>query len=102
MSDPVNNQIYSNLSTWRKARYQAYLSTYEGRLTSVQSQIALLMETPVESYNFNAGDGGSQQAAYRKLKDLQDQEDWLLAQINKYASLLYGGAVITFAVRRKG
>ena len=60
-----------------------------------------LTASPVESYNFNAGDGGSQQASYRKLKELGDEEDRLIGLINKYNGLLYGGGVITLFMRRK-
>ena len=103
MSDLNQNAgRYSNLSSWRQARYTAYLATFETRLTALQAQISTLMDTPVEEYNFNAGDGGSQSAKYRKLKDLNDQEDWLLAQINKYNNLLWGGGIISHDLRRKG
>ena len=101
MSLPGSTQSYSNLSQWRLARYQKYIASAEARLDSVQAQMLELTASPVESYNFNAGDGGSQQASYRKLKELGDEEDRLIGMINKYNGLLYGGGVITLFVRRK-
>ena len=101
MSLPGSTQSYSNLSQWRLARYQKYIASAEARLDAVQAQLLELTESPVESYNFNAGDGGSQQASYRKLKELGDEEDRLIGMINKYNSLLYGGGVVTLNMRRK-
>ena len=101
MSLPGSTQSYSDLSSWRLARYQKYIASAEARLDAVQAQLLELTESPVESYNFNAGDGGSQQASYRKLKELGDEEDRLIGMINKYNSLLYGGGVITLVTRRK-
>ena len=101
MSLPGSTQSYSNLSQWRLARYQKYIASAEARLDAVQAQMLELTASPVESYNFNAGDGGSQQASYRKLKELGDEEDRLIGMINKYNSLLYGGGVITLFMRRK-
>ena len=101
MSLPGSTQSYSNLSQWRAARYQKYIASAEARLDAVQAQLLELTESPVESYNFNAGDGGSQQASYRKLKELGDEEDRLIGMINKYNGLLYGGGVITLVTRRK-
>lgn len=99
MSLPTG-QNYNNLSSWREARYQAYVQTWEARLTAVQAQITQLLENPVESYNFSAGEG-SQQATRRKLQALQEQESWLIGRINKFQALLYGGGVVTVALRRK-
>ena len=101
MSLPGSTQSYSNLSQWRLARYQKYIASAEARLDAVQAQMLELTASPVESYNFNAGDGGSQQASYRKLKELGDEEDRLIGMINKYTGLLYGGGVITLFMRRK-
>ena len=101
MSLPGSTQSYSNLSQWRLARYQKYIASAEARLDAVQAQMLELTASPVESYNFNAGDGGSQQASYRKLKELGDEEDRLIGMINKYNGLLYGGGVITLFMRRK-
>ena len=101
MSLPGSTQSYSNLSQWRLARYQKYIASAEARLDAVQAQMLELTASPVESYNFNAGDGGSQQASYRKLKELGDEEDRLIGLINKYNGLLYGGGVVTLFMRRK-
>ncbi len=101
MSLPGSTQYYSNLSQWRLARYQKYIASAEARLDAIQAQMLELTASPVESYNFNAGDGGSQQASYRKLKELGDEEDRLIGLINKYNGLLYGGGVITLFMRRK-
>ena len=101
MSLPGSTQSYSNLSQWRLARYQKYIASAEARLDAVQAQMLELTASPVESYNFNAGDGGSQQASYRKLKELGDEEDRLIGMINKYNGLLYGGGVVTLVMRRK-
>ena len=101
MSLPGSTQSYSNLSQWRLARYQTYRASAEARLDAIQAQLLELTESPVESYNFNAGDGGSQQASYRKLKELGDEEDRLIGMINKYNGLLYGGGVVTLNMRRK-
>ena len=101
MSLPGSTQSYSNLSQWRLARYQKYIASAEARLDAVQAQMLELTASPVESYNFNAGDGGSQQASYRKLKELGDEEDRLIGMINKYNGLLYGGGVVTLNMRRK-
>ena len=101
MSLPGSTQSYSNLSQWRLARYQKYIASAEARLDAVQTQMLELTSSPVESYNFNAGDGGSQQASYRKLKELGDEEDRLIGMINKYNSLLYGGGVVNLNMRRK-
>ena len=101
MSLPGSTQSYSNLSQWRLARYQKYIASAEGRLDAVQAQLLELTASPVESYNFNAGDGGSQQATYRKIKELGDEEDRLIGMINKYNGLLYGGGVVTLVMRRK-
>ena len=98
---PGSTQSYSNLSSWRTARYQKYIASAEARLDAVQAQMLELTASPVESYNFNAGDGGSQQASYRKLKELGDEEDRLIGMINKYNGLLYGGGVVTLVMRRK-
>ena len=78
MSLPGSTQSYSNLSQWRLARYQKYIASAEGRLDAVQAQLLELTASPVESYNFNAGDGGSQSATYRKMKELGDEEDRLI------------------------
>ena len=80
MSLPGSTQSYSNLSQWRLARYQKYIASAEARLDAVQAQMLELTASPVESYNFNAGDGGSQQASYRKLKELGDEEDRLICE----------------------
>ena len=101
MSLPGSTQSYSNLSQWRLARYQKYIASAEARLDAVQAQMLELTSSPVESYNFNSGDGGSQQATYRKLKELGDEEDRLIGMINKYNGLLYGGGVVTLVMRRK-
>ena len=98
---PSPSQSYSNLSQWRTARYQKYIASAEARLDAIQAQLLELTDSPVESYNFNAGDGGSQSATYRKIKELGDEEDRLIGMINKYNSLLYGGGVVTFNMRRK-
>ena len=101
MSLPGSTQSYSNLSQWRLARYQKYIASAEARLDAIQAQMLELTASPVESYNFNAVDGGSQQASYRKLKELGDEEDRLIGMINKYNGLLYGGGVVTLVMRRK-
>lgn len=92
---------YSNLSSWRQARYTQYITSFESRLAEVQTQMSTLLNSPVESYNFNAGDGGSQSATYRKLKELGDEEDRLIGLINKYMTLLHGGGIVTINLRRK-
>jgi cell division protein FtsB len=99
MSD--TGQTYSNLSSWRTTRYITYLTSFEARLALVQAQMQELLDSPVESYNFNSGDGGSQSANYRKLAELSQEEDRLLAQINKYMNLLHGGGLVQFNLRRK-
>ena len=102
LNSDFNLQRYSNLNSWKKARYQGYVQNFETRLAAVQAQIADLMNSPVESYNLNAGDGGSQQATYRKLTDLQKQEEYLIGMIYKYTSLIYGGGIVSHDQRRKG
>ena len=103
MSDLNQNAgRYSNLSSWRQARYTAYLATFEARLTALQAQISTLMDTPVEEYNFNQATADHSPRNIARLKDLNDQEDWLLAQINKYNNLLWGGGIISHDLRRKG
>lgn len=93
--------IYSDLSSYREARYQSYIATWKTRLTAVQAQITQLLANPVESYSFSAGDGSNQQTSRRKLQTLTEEEDRLISRIEKYARLLYGGGVISLDLRRK-
>ena len=94
-------QTYNNFSSWRLARYQAYVVTFESRLTLVQAQMTELISDPNESYNFNSGDGGSQAATKRKLDDLNKQEEWLINMISKYTRMIYGGNNVNHVLRRK-
>lgn len=79
------------------------MSDDESQLVLVEAQLnALLADRPIDSYNFNAGDGGSQQATYRKISDLQTLKMQLRDNIERYARLIWGGALVNHNLRRKG
>lgn len=100
MSSLPPQESYSNLSSWRLARYQGYIATWNTRLTAVQAQMTQLLANPVESYGFNAGQGNAQ-ATRRKLASLAEEEDRLVGLIDKYTRILYGGGLVTHMMRRK-
>ena len=100
MSD-FGGQNYSSLNPWSRSFYLSQLKSAQSRLVLVQSQLSILLASPVESYNFNAGDGGSQSATYRKINDLTAEEDRLQNKIRVFSEKLYGGGVISHNLRRK-
>ena len=90
----------SNLTATRKAEITARINTKKGQLAKAEAAFDAVLNEPIESYNFNSGEG-SQAAKNRKLSDLQDTIDRLENQIDCLERKLRGGGVVNITVRRK-
>lgn len=102
MSDiPVTRTTsLSRLPTTIAQLYQQQLEFWENQMSLLSTQMAKLMETPVESYSFSGGEG-QQTAKRRDMKQVQDALSYAEKQYGYYWRKLHGYGNVTMALRRR-
>lgn len=89
------------LPAWKVARIKAQIVTKEELLDKANALLLTLLSNPNQSYRFEDGAGGAQQANTRKIEDAKNIIDGLEADINRLYSQLNGGGIVNLSLRRK-
>ena len=89
----------SCLSTTVKAEKEAELAKYIARLARYETALDSALESGLESYRFDSGEG-SQQAKLMSVDKLEKQIGFLQSRINRLRGELRGTGVMTTNMRR--
>ena len=84
----------------RKTRLLARKTTLEAQIATLETTQSSLLETEVEKYRYDSGEG-SQQVTRRKLKEISNQLDNLYATLDKVCRDLAGLGLVSIRLRRK-
>jgi hypothetical protein len=99
-SQPTTAATLSRLPTTLAQFYQQQLAYWQGQLQALQSQLTMLMASPVESYSFSGGEG-QQSAKRRDLQQVQKAVIFAERQYGYYWKKLYGYGNVNMSLRRK-
>lgn len=88
------------LTTARKERIEARLAALEARAVSLETAISSAMESHIQEYSFNSGDG-AQRVVNRSISAMQQSLDLLYRQIDFQYNLLHGRGLVQISMRRR-
>ena len=103
VSDPNSSAVVNPLSrlpATLSALYLSRLTVWATKLTELESQLEMLMASPVESYSFSAGEG-QQQAKRRDLKQVMDAVSHAEKMYGYYWKKCNGYGNVNMTLRRR-
>lgn len=90
----------SCLSTATRTEKEAELAKYIARLAKYEAALDSALDSGLESYRFDSGEG-SQQAKLMSIDKLEKQIGFLQSRINRLSGELRGTGVMTTNMRRR-
>ena len=83
----------------KRIRWQAILDRLNAQYDKLNTAI-LALTTEIDSYKLETGEG-AQSVKYKKLDDMMNTQNNLLAQIDRYERLICGSGIRRISLRRQ-